>query len=181
MFKNVHVELKASHEELFIRHNEVVETHEKCIVSSKQLIEDHDELLVKHNELVEKHDEVVVLNKSLESCNKKIKLDYASLNSKYQELEFAFDATDHELEMMKTKNIKDNASTSCENLMEAFKSLTHHDVPSSSKTNRDREKELEEELQSLTKFMYNVTRGEYLHKEILFDNARHFGTKGLGL
>jgi hypothetical protein len=148
-------------------------------MSSKQLREDYDELLVKHNELVEKYDEVVVLNKSLESCNKKLKLDYASLNSKYQELEFAFDAIDDDLEMIKIKNIKENASTSCENHMEASKSFTHHDVPSSSKTNHDREKELEEELQSLTKCMYNVTRGEYLHKEILFNNTRHFGTKGL--
>ena len=31
----------------------------------------------------------------------------------------------------------------------------------------------------MTKCMYNVTRGEYLHKEILFHNARHFGTNGL--
>ena len=28
--------------------------------------------------------------------------------------------------------------------------------------------------------MFNVTMGEYLHKEILFHNARHFGTNGLG-
>ena len=32
----------------------------------------------------------------------------------------------------------------------------------------------------MTKCMFNVTKGEYLYKEILFNNARHFGTKGLG-
>ncbi|XP_039787282.1 uncharacterized protein LOC120653649 [Panicum virgatum] len=143
--KNVHVELKTSHDELLVRHNEVEETHEKCVVSSKQLREDHGKVLVKHNELVEKHDEVVVLNKSLEESNKKLKLDYANLNSKYQELEFAFDAIDDELETLKTKNI--NASTYCETNMETSNSFTNHDVPSSSKTNHDREKKLEEELQ----------------------------------
>jgi len=170
--------LKTLHDELLVRHNEVVETHKKCVVSSKQLREDHDKLLVKHNELIEKHDEVVVLNKSLESSNKNLKLDYANLNSKYQKLEFAFDDIDDELETLKTKNI--NASTSCETHGEVSKSFTNHDIPSSSKTNHDREKELEEELQNLTKCMFNVTRREYLHKEILFNNARHFGTKGLG-
>ncbi|XP_025825200.1 uncharacterized protein LOC112900569 [Panicum hallii] len=55
----------------------------------------YDELLVRHNE----HYEVVLLNKSLESCNKKLKLDYGNLNMKYQELEFAFDAIDDELEI----------------------------------------------------------------------------------
>ena len=92
-------------------------------------------------------------------------------------LEFAFDAIDDELETLKTKNI--NASTSCETHVESSKTFTNHDVPSSSKTNYDREKKLEEELESLTKCMFNVTRGEYLHKEILFNNTRHFGTKGL--
>ena len=118
-----------------------------------------------------------MINKSLEESSKKLKLDYANLNSKYQELEFAFDAIDDELEILKTKNI--NAS-SCETHVESSKSFTNHDAPSSSKTNFDREKELEEELQNLIKCMFNVTRGEYLHKKILFNNASHFGTKGLG-
>ena len=115
-----------------------------------------------------------MLNKSFEESNKKLKLDYANLNSKYQELEFTFDAIDDELETLKTKNI--NASTSCETHVESSKSFTNHYIPSSSKTNHDRKRELEEELQSLTKCMFNVTRGEYLHKEILFHNARHYGT-----
>jgi hypothetical protein len=151
------------------------------VVSSKQLREDHDKLLAKHNELLLKHDEVVVLNKSLDSCNKKLKLDYANLNLKYQELEIAFDAIDDELEIAKTKPIKVNASTSCEDLVESPYSTTCHIAsPSSSKTNHDREKELEEELESMTKCVYTVTWGEYLHKEIFFHNARHFGTNGLG-
>ena len=55
-----------------------------------------------------------------------------------------------------------------------------HTSPICSKTNHDREKELEKELQSMTKCMYNMTKGAHLHKEILFHNARHFGTNGLG-
>ena len=79
-----------------------------------------------------------MLNKSHEESNKKLKFNYANLNSKYQELEFAFDAIDDELETLKTKNI--NASTSCETHVETSKSFTNHDVPSSSKTNHDRKK-----------------------------------------
>jgi hypothetical protein len=128
------------------------------VVSSKQLREDHDKLLAKHNELLLKHDEVVVLNKSLDSCNKKLKLDYANLNMKYQKLEFAFDAIDDELEIAKTKSIKVNASTSFEDLVESPLSTICHVVsPSSSKTNHDREKEPEEELESMTKCVYTVT------------------------
>jgi hypothetical protein len=150
-----------------------------CLASN--LEKDHDKLLAKHNELLLKHDEVVVLNKSLDSYNKKLKLDYADLNMKYQELEFSFDAIDGELEIAKTKSIKVNASTSCEDLLESPPSTICHVIsPSCSKTNHDREKELEEELESMTKCVYTVTMEEYLHKVILFCNARHFGTNGLG-
>ena len=176
-----YAKLKASHEELLIRNKEIVETHDPCIVSSKQLIEEHDKLLATHNELVVKHDEVVVLNKSLVSSNKKLKLDYANLNMKYQELDFAFDAMDEELKATKRDVIKENISTSCDDLEELPHATTcHHTSPTCSKTNHDSEKELEKELQSMTKCMYNMTKGANLHKEILFHNARHFGTNGLG-
>jgi hypothetical protein len=100
---------------------------------------------------------------------------------KYQELDLAFDAIDDELEIAKTKTIKVNASTSCEDLVESPYSTTCHIAsPSSSKTNHDREKELEEELESMRKCVFTVTRGEYLHKEIICHNSRHFGTNGLG-
>jgi len=166
---------------LIIRHNEVVETHDTSIVPSKQLREEHDKLLVKHDELNVKYEEVVVLNKSLTSCNKKLKLDYANLNMKYQELDLAFDALDEELKETQKKVIKVNIATSCDDLVELPHPITcHHASPSCSKTNHDREKQLEEKLKSMTKCMFNVTRGEYLHKEILFHNARHFGTNGLG-
>ena len=32
----------------------------------------------------------------------------------------------------------------------------------------------------MTKCLYNMTNGAHLHKEILFHNAKHFGTNGLG-
>jgi len=164
---------------LIVMHNEVVETHDTCIVPSKQLIEEHDKLLAKHDELNVKFEEVVVLNKSFTSCNKKLKLDYTNLNMQYQELDLAFDALDEELKETQKKVIKVNIAT-CDDLVELPHPTTcHHDSPCS-KTNHDREKQLEQELESITKCMFNVTRGEYLYKEILFHNARHFGTNGLG-
>ena len=63
---------------MIVRHNEVIETHDTCIIPSKQLREEHVKLLAKHDELNVKYEEVVVLNKSLISCNKKLKLDYAT-------------------------------------------------------------------------------------------------------
>jgi len=65
VLENEYAKLKASNDELLVRHKEIVETHDTCIVSSKQLREEQDKLLTKHNELNVKHDEVVVLNKSL--------------------------------------------------------------------------------------------------------------------
>jgi hypothetical protein len=38
-FEIDHIKLKASHDKLLVRHNEVVETHESYVVSSKQLRE----------------------------------------------------------------------------------------------------------------------------------------------
>ena len=46
------------------------------------------------------------LNKSLNSCNKKLKLDYANLSMKYQELDLAFDAMDEELKETQKEVIK---------------------------------------------------------------------------
>ena len=103
-----YAKLKASNDELIVRHNEVIETHDTCIVSNKQLREEHDKLLAKHDELNVKYEEVVVLNKSLTSCNKKLKLDYANLNMKYQELDLAFDALYEELKETQKKNSKES-------------------------------------------------------------------------
>ena len=130
---------------MIVRHNEVVETHDSSIVPSNQLKEEHDKLLIKHDELNVKYEEVVVLNKSLTSCNKKLKLDYANLNMKYQELDLGFDALDEELKESQKKVIKVNIATSCDDLVELPHPTTcHHASPSCSKTNHDREKQLEE-------------------------------------
>jgi len=88
---------------------------------------------------------------------------------------------DEELKETQKEVIKVNVSTSCDDLVELPHPTTcHHTSPTCSKTNHDREKELEKKLQSMTKCMYNMTKGANLHKEILFHNARHFGTNGLG-
>ena len=165
---------------MVIRNKEVVETYDTCIISSKQLREEYDKLLATHNELVVKHDKVVMLNKSLVSSNKKLKLDYANLNMKYQKLDLAFDVMDEELNAIKENGIKENISTSWDDVVEVSHPTTCDHTSTCSKTNHDREKELEKELQSMTKCMYNMTKGANLHKEILFHNARHFGTNGLG-
>ena len=86
------------------------------------------------------------------------------MNMKYQELDLAFDALDEELKETQKEVIKVNVSTSCDDLVELSHPTTcHHTSPSCSKTNHDREKQLEKELESMTKCMFNVTRGEYLH------------------
>ena len=98
---------------------------------------------------------------------------------KYQELDLAFDAMDEELNTIKENGIKENMTTSCDDVV-SHTTTCDHTSPTCSKTNHDREKELEKELQSMTKYMYNMTKGANLHKKILFHNARHFGTNGLG-
>jgi hypothetical protein len=58
--------------------------------------------------------------------------------------------------------------------------LNVENVASSSKTNHDRVKALEEEVRSLRSCVKTLAKGEELHKEILYYNARDYGTKGLG-
>ena len=71
---------------------------------------------------------------------------------KYQELDLAFDALDEELKETQKEVIKVNISTSCDDLVELpHSTICHHTSPSCSKTNHDREKQLEEELESMTK------------------------------
>ena len=58
--------------------------------------------------------------------------------------------------------------------------LNDENIASSSKTNHDRVKALEEEVRSLRSCVKNMAKGEALHKEILYHNARDYGTRGLG-
>ena len=43
-----------------------------------------------------------------------------------------------------------------------------------------REKELMDQMASLKSSVEKLSRGEYIHKEILFNNARDYGKRGLG-
>ena len=43
-----------------------------------------------------------------------------------------------------------------------------------------REKELMDQVASLKSSVEKLSRGEYIHKEILFNNARDYGKRGLG-
>ena len=70
---------------------------------------------------------------------------------------------------------KVNASTSCDDLLinaNATNALPEL-VPS-------REKELMDQVASLKSSVEKLSRGEYIHKEILFNNARDYGKRGLG-
>ena len=81
---------------------------------------------------------------------------------KYQELDLAFDAMDEELNAIKENGIKENMTTSCDDVVVvSHPSTCDHTSPTCSKTNHDREKELEKELQSMTKCMYNMTKGAH--------------------
>ena len=50
----------------------------------------------------------------------------------------------------------------------------------SPKCSHDREKELEEEIESLRSSMAKLSRGLYLHQEMIFHHIRGFGKRGLG-
>ena len=51
-------------------------------------------------------------------ATKKLKLDYANLSMKYQELDLAFDALDEELKETQKKAMKVNIATSCDDLVQ---------------------------------------------------------------
>jgi hypothetical protein len=52
---------------------------------------------------------------------------------------------------------------------------------SSSKTNHDRVKALEDDVRSLRSCVKTLAKGEELHKEILYYNPRDYGKRGLVL
>jgi len=66
--------------------------------------------------------------------------------------------------------VKVNASTSCDDLLidDNATNVLPKLVPS-------REKELMDQVASLKISVDKLSRGEYKHKEILFNNARDFG------
>jgi hypothetical protein len=137
-------------------------------------------LLDKHNELIVKHDDITVLNKSLESNNMKLKKEHVILEMKYQELELAHEDIGSSGHANAREVTKTNASTSCDDLIEGPKVLLDDEnIASSSKTNHARVKALEEEVRSLRSCVKTLAKGEELHKEIVYYNARDYGTRGL--
>jgi hypothetical protein len=100
---------------------------------------------------------------------------------KYQELEIASEDIGSSGHANAREVTKINASTSCDNLIEKPKVLLNvENIASSSKTNHDRVKALEDEVRNLRSCVKTLAKGEELHKEILYYNARDYGTKGLG-
>ena len=95
---------------------------------------------------------------------------------KYQELEFAYEAIDPSLENSVNETIeKVNASTSCDDVL--INANATNIVP---KLVPSREKELMDQVASLKSSVEKLSRGEYINKEILFNNARDYGKRGLG-
>ncbi|PVH35493.1 hypothetical protein PAHAL_7G199100 [Panicum hallii] len=133
----------------------------------------HSDLLSKYNDLLKKHNESLVLAKQVEESHKKLKQEHRELAHKYQELEFAYEVIDPSLE--KVVNEKVNASTSCDDLL--IDAYATNVVP---KLASSREKELMDQVASLKSSVEKLSRGEYIHKEILFNNARDYGKRGLG-
>ncbi|PVH32162.1 hypothetical protein PAHAL_9G335900 [Panicum hallii] len=133
----------------------------------------HSDLLSKYNDLLKKHNESLVLAKQVEESHKKLKQEHRELAHKYQELEFAYEVIDPSLE--KVVHEKVNASTSCDDLL--IDAYATNVVP---KLASSREKELMDQVASLKSSVEKLSRGEYIHKEILFNNARDYGKRGLG-
>jgi len=71
--------------------------------------------------------------------------------------------------------VKVNASTSCDDLL-----IDDNATNVLPKLVLSREKELMYQVASLKISVDKLSRGEYKHKEILFNNARDFGKWGLG-
>jgi hypothetical protein len=179
--EETHEKLKLSNDELVVKHNDLSKEHDALVVSNKSLRDDHNKLLDKHNELIIKHDDITVINKSLDLNHKKLKKYHVILEMKYQELELAYEATGSSGHEDAREVTKTNVSTSCDDLVEEPKILLNDEnVAPSSETNHTRVKVLEEEVRSLRSCVKTLAKGEELHKEMLYYNARDYGTKGLG-
>ena len=136
----------------------------------------HSDLLGKYNDLLKKHHESLALAKQVEENHKKLKQEHRELAHKYQELEFAYEAIDPSLENSINENVeKVNASTSCDDLLNDANATNV--LPELAPS---REKELMDQVASLKTSVEKLSRGEYIHKEILFNNARDYGKRGLG-
>ena len=93
-----------------------------------------------------------------------------------KQFEFAYEAIDPSLENSINENIeKVNASTSCDDLLNDAHATNV--VPELAPS---REKELMDQVASLKSSVEKLSRGEYIHKEILFNNACDYGKRDLG-
>jgi hypothetical protein len=176
-----HEKLKLSYDELLVKHNDLSKQHDGLVVSNKSLKDDHNKLLDKHNELIVKHDDITMLNKSLESNHMKLKKKHVPLEMKYQKLELASEDIGSSGHANAREVTKDNSSTSCDDIIEEPKVLLNvENIAYCSKTNHDRVKALEEKVRSLRSCVKTLAKGEELQKDILYYNARDYGTRGLG-
>ena len=88
----------------------------------------------------------------------------------------AYEAIDPSLKNSINENIeKVNASTSCDDLL--INANATNIMPELAPS---REKELMDQVAILKSSVEKLSRGEYIHKEILFNNARDYGKRGLG-
>jgi hypothetical protein len=112
----------------------------------------------------------------------RLKKEHVLLEMKYQELELASEDIGSSGHANAREVTKINASTSCDDLIDEPKVLLNDEnIASSSKNNHARVKALEEEVRSLRSCVKTLAKGEELHKEILYYNARDYGTRDLVL
>jgi hypothetical protein len=136
----------------------------------------HNNLLAKYNELLKRHNESIVYAKKVDERYDKLKVEHKELTQKYQLLEVAYEALDQSFEYSTIENVvKVNISTSCDDLLneDNVTNVLPEIVTS-------REKKLIDQVASLKTSVDKLTRGEIMHKEILFYHARDYGKRGLG-
>jgi hypothetical protein len=136
----------------------------------------HNNLLSKYNELLKRHDESIVCAKQVDERYDKLKVEHKELTQKYHLLEVAYEVLDQSFEHSTIENVvKVNVSTSCDDLLNkgnatnVFPEIVTY-----------REKKLMDQVASLKTSVDRLTRGEIMHKEILFYHAHDYGKRGLG-
>jgi len=136
----------------------------------------HDSLVAKHDGLVQVHSKNIAAAKEREDKHQKLVHESKAMALKIKELEHALEHIDPSIAHSTTKIVvKVNASTSCEDLL-PNPPMTNL----APKCSQAREKELEEEIESLRSCVAKLSKGEYLHQEMLFHHSRGFGKRGLG-
>jgi hypothetical protein len=117
-----------------------------------------------------------VCAKQVDERYDKLKVEHKEPTQKYPLLEVAYEALEQSFEHSTIENVvKVNISISCDDLLNEDNATNV--LP---KIVTSREKELMDQVASLKTSVDKLTRGEILHKEILFYHTHDYGKRGLG-